>query len=135
MINWTPQYSVGVKVIDDQHKEFINTFNELYDALLKGEAEDKLSVTLKKLSDYAEFHFATEEKYFKDFDYVGAEEHILQHDDFRAQLAEFKKHFFHESDLKKLAEDLVELLDNWLVKHVVEMDQKYVSCFKEHNLE
>lgn len=135
MINWSPQYSVGVKVIDDQHKEFMAAFNELYDALLKGEAEDKLTVTLKKLTDYAELHFATEEKYFKEFNYAGAEEHIMQHEDFRAQLTAFKEHFFQESDLKKLAEDLVELLDNWLTKHLVEMDQKYVACFKEHGLE
>lgn len=135
MLNWSPQYSVGVKIIDDQHKEFMDTFNELYDALLNNEAEEKLAVTLKKLSDYAEYHFALEEKYFKDFDYDGAEEHIKQHDDFRAQLGEFKKHFFKENDLKQLALELVDLLENWLIKHVVETDQKYVACFKEHGLE
>jgi hemerythrin-like metal-binding protein len=135
MINWSPQYSVGVKVIDDQHKRFMQTFNDLYEAFLRGEAEDKLAVTLKELSDYGEFHFATEERYFKDFGYEGSEEHIRNHDDFRVQLEEFKKHFFQEKDLNKLALDLVDMLENWLIKHVAEMDQKYVPCFKEHGLE
>lgn len=135
MIQWSPQYSVGVKLIDDQHKEFFASFNELYDAFLIGEAQDKLVVTLKKLSDYVEFHFATEEKYFKEFDYPEMGEHILQHNIFRTQVEEFKKHFFRENDLKSLAGELVELLDNWMVNHVVEMDQKYTTCFKEHGLE
>ena len=134
MINWSPQYSVGVKIIDEQHKEFLDAFNELYDAFFRGEAKEKLAITLKKISDYTEFHFATEEKYFREFNYAGAEEHIRQHDDFRAQLVEFKKHFFQEDDLEKLAEDLVDMLENWLVQHLHGMDQKYVACFKEHGL-
>lgn len=135
MIQWSPQYSVGVKVIDDQHKEFFAAFNELYDAFLNNEAEDKLTVTLRKLSDYVEYHFAAEEKYFREFEYAGIEEHISQHNDFRTQVAEFKKHFFKENDLKSLAGELVELLDNWMVHHVITLDQKYVTCFKEHGLE
>jgi hemerythrin-like metal-binding protein len=135
MIQWSPQYAVGVKLIDEQHQKFFATFNDLYDAFLKGEAEDRLAIILKELSDYVEFHFATEEKYFKEFDYAETAEHILQHDDFRTQIEEFKKHFFKEKDLKSLAGELVELLDNWFTKHVAELDQKYVSCFKEHGLE
>ncbi|TAK95206.1 bacteriohemerythrin [Patescibacteria group bacterium] len=135
MIKWTPQYAVGVKIIDAQHQKFFGTFNELYDAFLRGDAKDKLVTVLHELSDYADYHFAVEENYFDEFKYEGAEEHLLQHMDFRTQIFEFKKHFFREDDLERLAGELVELLDYWLVKHVVEMDQKYVPCFKEHGLE
>jgi hemerythrin len=101
---------------------------------LRGDEAKELEEVLEELVEYAEHHFKTEEKYFKEFDYVGAEEHIIEHGIFRNQIAEFRKSFHENFNRKELADDLVELLDDWLVRHVIEMDQKYVQCFREHGL-
>lgn len=134
MIQWSQQYSVGIKTIDEQHQKFFATFNVLYEALLKGEAEETLTVALKSLSDYAEYHFDLEEQYFKKFAYAGAAEHIAQHDMFRSRIAELKRRYFSQEDQSTLADEVVDLLDNWLIKHILELDRKYVACFKEHGL-
>ena len=134
MIKWSTTYAVGFREIDEQHQKFFATFNELYDAFLLGEEADKVGAILNELTDYIEHHFVTEEKYFREFQYEATAEHIEQHDIFRNQISEFKKHFQKTVDRKGLADELVELLDSWLVEHLVKMDQKYVECFKEHGL-
>jgi hemerythrin len=134
MIQWTEKYAVGFEIIDQQHQKFFATFNKLYDAFLRGDEEKKLEEVLCELAEYAEHHFSTEEKYFKEFNFEGAEEHIMEHNIFRNQIDEFRKSFHENFNRKELADDLVELLDDWMVKHVIEMDQKYVQCFKNHGL-
>jgi hemerythrin len=134
MIQWSEKYAVGFEIIDQQHQKFFKTFNKLYDAFLRGDEEQKLEEVLLELAEYAEHHFNTEEKYFKEFHYEGAEEHIMEHDIFRNQIAQFQKSFHENFNRKELADDLVELLDDWMVKHVIEMDQKYARCFREHGL-
>ena len=134
MMKWYPKYSVGFKIIDEQHRKFFETYNKLNDAYLQGEAPEKLEAVLKELTEYTEQHFATEEKYFKEFQYEGAEEHIVQHDIFRAQVANFKKKFQESKDLSQLINEIIDLLDSWLIDHVIKMDHKYIDCFKEHGL-
>jgi hemerythrin len=121
MIKWTNDYAVGITLIDQQHQKFVATFNKLYDAFLAGEAENKLEEVLDELVDYAEVHFSTEEKYFKEFNCPEMAEHIMEHDLFRNQIVEFQKCLGGTFDRKQLSDELVELLDDWLAKHVVEM--------------
>jgi hemerythrin len=134
MIKWSLKYATGISVIDEQHQKFFTTFNRLFDALIEGKAKDELAAVLLELTDYAEQHFATEEKYFHDFQYEGAQEHIMQHDDFRQKLKNFKKNFFENVDREKLASEMIADLDNWFSRHLVEMDHKYIECFQKHGL-
>lgn len=87
-IIWKPDYSVHVKEIDEQHQNFVHILDTLYDAIQKGETEKILNDTFAQLMRYKEFHFATEEKYFDEFNYEGAEVHKKAHQDFRNAVAE-----------------------------------------------
>lgn len=130
-LEWKESYSVGVKEIDSQHKYFIETINQFGDAVISGNKK-KIDSVLDKLLKYTVFHFDTEEKYFDEFNFDGAAEHKAKHaemrDEVNGYVAEMK------TDEIATSIKLVEFLHRWLDEHLVEMDHKYVNCFKEHGL-
>ncbi|MFA6089797.1 MAG: hemerythrin domain-containing protein, partial [Candidatus Woesearchaeota archaeon] len=79
LMEWTPELSVDILIVDSQHKKLFGYMNELYDALIDKKEREILSQIFQELEDYTHTHFAFEEEYFKKFNYERAEAHILQH--------------------------------------------------------
>lgn len=52
-IQWTDEFSVRVKEIDEQHKKLINLFNKLNDANERGEGSNILSYVFFELVNYS----------------------------------------------------------------------------------
>lgn len=131
-IYWDDKLSVGVAVIDAQHKRFIELLNELSLAISETRGEEVLDKVLDGLDQYAKYHFATEEKYFKEFKYEWAEEHIKEHRKFVEKLEDMKSEYAR--DHLKMAIALMTFMVNWLTNHLETMDRKYVPCFSQHGL-
>lgn len=129
---WENKYSVGVEEIDNQHKLMFSTINVLLDAINTNTASEHLGQIIDSLIKYKVFHFATEEKYFKEFNYEDAEDHISKHQSFNDKLASLKEKY-PEYNIE-FAFALVDFLEDWLLDHLMVVDQKYVKCFKEHGL-
>lgn len=133
MITWSGLYSVGVEEIDDQHKRFFALIGELFQANDSGvDTETLPPYLLKELAAYAEYHFATEEKYFDLYHYEHAEEHKSEHRMFKERVAELTTH--HESGGADTIALLAEFMGDWLANHIAQSDKKYMQCFKEHGL-
>jgi len=126
------KYSVGVSLIDEQHKQFVWILDKLSTAISKSDTKDVLAGILNDLDQYAVYHFNTEEKYFKEFNFSGAKEHIKEHGKFIDELASIKEKFV--KDELRLSLELVSFMSSWLVNHVAGMDRKYTECFNEHGL-
>jgi len=131
-IQWLEEYSLGIKEIDDQHKILFDIIDELYQSILAMQSQDVLPSIIAKLVGYAEYHFATEEKYFKEFHYEGTEEHIAQHQSFIKEVNNFKEKLNDRID--NLDIEIVDFLENWIVGHLGDEDRKYIDCFLEHGL-
>jgi hemerythrin-like metal-binding protein len=58
-IEWTKDFVIGNNKIDIQHMELINIYNALLVETKKGEGNLKIKEYLKKLADYASYHFET----------------------------------------------------------------------------
>lgn len=132
MFKWNENYSVGVVEIDEQHKGLVRNLNELFDAMSVGKANNVLGGILDKLIRYAQVHFATEEKYFDEFDYEFSDEHKDEHQRFAEEVLEFKKSFDAGSIVMSL--EVYRFLKDWLINHMLGEDQKYKTCFLEHGL-
>jgi len=130
-IEWKEEYSVNVKIIDEQHKHFVGILNKLYEAV-QGGKEEKLPEIIDELVSYAKVHFATEEKYFDEFDFEGSAEHKEEHKKLTARVGEFLAR--KNEDPLKVSYELLDFLEDWLVHHLAELDKKYTSCFNEHGL-
>lgn len=131
-IEWKEEYSVGVKEIDDQHRYFISLLDSLYNAIGSNRGSAELEGLFDKLSDYAELHFATEEKYFDEFGYDGAAEHRAKHQEMRDEIQRIKNQ--ESGNNIDFYGNIVYFLKGWLEDHLERMDQKYKECFAKHGL-
>jgi hemerythrin len=131
-LEWEEKYSVGVEEIDTQHKKMFEIINELIDTATNIPSEESLSPIINALLEYRTYHFATEEKYFKEFNYDGAEKHIAEHIMFGKKVEAVAAK--NKDDVIALTFDLLDFLEDWLVNHILSVDQQYKSCFVSHGL-
>lgn len=123
--------SIGVKLIDDQHKTFIQIMNDLYDAYYGKKDQKTLEDIINQLLAYKSYHFATEEKYFDLFHYEKTDEHKQAHKTMKADVEKFSNRLQNKEDI---IIDLLEFVENWLVNHIETQDKEYSKCFLENGL-
>jgi len=131
-IIWKDEYRIGVDIIDEQHKEFIEILGELLVACEGPRVEENLKKLIDQLQDYANKHFAFEERCMREFNYEEAEEHAKEHLLFRQQILSIKEKYNRGDHI--LQYDIFDLMQSWLKNHVTGEDKKFVSCFREHGL-
>ncbi|MDP3479425.1 MAG: hemerythrin domain-containing protein, partial [Desulfoprunum sp.] len=64
-MHWHDTFSVGVRIIDDQHQQLFALVNELIVAVNTQQQDEVLDKILHTVLTYTEKHFRTEEKLFK----------------------------------------------------------------------
>lgn len=126
-IVWTPNYEIGIEVIDNQHRRIVEYINEVYAVREKHEPGDRLAEVLFDLVDYTMSHFAFEEALMDEAGYLDIALHRLTHDTFTRQIQTFKKRFEGGEDI---AEDLANMLRRWLLEHIVTDDVGYCEVVK-----
>jgi len=131
-LEWEEAYSVGVALIDEQHKMLIATINELLDVIDTKPTKEKTDSVINKLIQYKQFHFATEEKYFKEFNYKKTDEHIAKHRLFTKKITEIQNR--STDNYVALVYELIDFLENWFVDHLLHVDHEYIECFHQHGL-
>ena len=121
---WTEKLSVGVGVLDDDHKRLVGMVNELYDAMQAGHGRESLGPILDRLVQYTKVHFAREEKFFAQTSYAASEAHKGEHEALTRQVIAVQQKF-HSGATATLSLDVMQFLKNWLVNHIQGSDQKY----------
>lgn len=128
---WKPEYSVGVQLIDEQHKMFVSITNELYVAIQGKKGDVVVKDILNQLIAYTQFHFQTEERYFDEFDYEGSAEHKAAHQALIKQVTDLQR---RETEITEDPFKLMDFLEDWLIEHIMGMDKLYGPCFNQHGL-
>ena len=129
---WSDTYSVKIGIIDVQHKNLVNTVNELHQAMGAGHGKDKLGQILSNLIKYTQTHFATEEKFMESRGYPEYAQHKVEHDRLTATVVDFQRKF--QSNEVSLTVDIMGFLKDWLVKHILGCDKKYVPFLNAHGV-
>jgi hemerythrin len=133
-IEWDDSLSVGVELIDDEHKMLIQKLRGLSDAFNRRLEQNKILKTLDFLIDYTEFHFTDEERVMTLYSYPGLEEQRKQHEEFRQTLNNILEDYQDEGPTKSLAESINVFLVNWLFGHISGTDLKLGVFLKEKGL-
>ena len=71
---WHPSLSVGIELIDEQHKEWFDRAESLFEAGKQGRAKEYVGELLEFLDSYTKKHFADEERYMLSINYPGYDE-------------------------------------------------------------
>ena len=133
-VEWDNTLSVGVKLIDEQHKGLIQRINGVLKAVEEKQEEREIAKTLNFLFDYTHFHFSTEVKHMELNDYPGLEDHKMRHEEFVDTLKNLEKEFKEEGATKLLAGSVKTLLMSWLVEHVQNVDQEFGRFLRGKNI-
>ena len=124
LMTWNNSLSVGIAVIDEDHKKLVAMVNQLYDAVQAGHGKDALGKTLDGLIDYTVMHFAREEKFFQETGYPDAVAHKKEHADLTKQVLDVQAKY-RSGATSTLSLEVMTFLKNWLVKHIQGSDRKY----------
>jgi hemerythrin-like metal-binding protein len=125
-MEWKSSYSVGVPVLDSDHKQLMDIINRIDEA---GERRSSLQWVLQELTDYARVHFRREEEQLKSVDYPHLTQQISEHEKFVDWLSTLKE-TLGASPTSQIhsAEAVSNYLKSWLAEHILVSDMAY----KEH---
>lgn len=128
-VAWNDAYSVGIEVIDNDHKKLLNLINNLQTAVYYPTGEAFERQALKDLVDYTKYHFAREEEMMRKHSFPGYEPHKKQHDEMIAKVGGFMDDY--EKDRESTIDELTLFLKNWLLNHINGTDQQYSPYLRE----
>ncbi len=132
MIEWDDAYSVGISIIDEEHKRFIAIINRAVELEQSGGNQKEILAVINEMKRYAQTHFAEEETYMIRFNYPDYESHRKEHHAFFIETMAFFDRITTRN--RPLICEILEHLKSWLVNHIQGVDIKYISCFKENGL-
>ena len=132
MIKWEDKYSVGISMIDEEHKKLIGILNKAIFAKEHNDNPGELMEVIIEMINFALAHFKTEEAYMKEFDYSGYQDHKEEHRGFHTEAIAYYDKLINGD--YQIANEIIEYLKWWLVNHIQVTDKKYVVCFNENGL-
>jgi hemerythrin len=122
LFTWSEKYSVGVPAFDRHHQVLFQLINDLHRAMMQGDSFTVARSTFKRLQDYTQYHFQTEEKAMHASNYPDFAVHRMQHERFIDQIMrvcpEFQQPDGHPSS------KLLGLMRRWLRTHIMGSDAK-----------
>lgn len=127
-IEWSDSMSVKNDVIDTQHKEWIAIYNRLDHVLLHGggnELSTAVADAFQAMQEYASYHFRQEEQYLKEIHYPDLVAHKRLHTDFDDKLFSYNREI--RNGMLVLGSEVMSILKNWLLHHIMHEDQKYCA--------
>lgn len=121
-VRWTPEMSVGVKVLDDDHRRLFALMNKVIAAFYAGVGAGVVGSTLDELENYTREHFAREEAMLVARGYGPIDAHRAQHHHLVDKLVRLRE--------EKSSVELIPALNEWLTSHILHTDLGYRDLFR-----
>ncbi|MDR0586297.1 MAG: bacteriohemerythrin [Treponema sp.] len=130
LVTWSPTFSVGIKLIDEQHRELLNLTNDLFNHCIGDEAAERayFEKVIHEAVSYVKIHFSTEEKIMRKTNFSGYLDHKREHDTFVLTVVE-QIRTFNEGKKFNLTV-FTKFLKNWILTHIALKDKQYFEHFK-----
>jgi hemerythrin-like metal-binding protein len=123
-ISWDAELSVGVKELDDDHKELIGVLNEIHESAAAGRNDQELSDLVERVMACAKAHFVHEERLLEQACFPEADAHYKEHDRMIAKALSVQAAFRCGSPAALSAEFFAFLRD-LLIHHIRDVDKLY----------
>lgn len=131
-IIWDEGFSVGVRHLDKQHQQIVilvNTLIEMNDTEVDSEI---ISDTLTKMTQFANDHLKTEERYMLEYGYPGYSIQKKQHQEFKRKTVDFcMETMAHKVTVPT---EIFSYLKLWWTNHILTEDMKYKEFFNARGL-
>lgn len=125
LIIWKPEYSVHEPTLDSHHQKLFGILNTLYESVMNSSDVDCVPSLFDELSEYTMYHFSAEEQYMEEKGFRGIDDHISKHREFSQKIEKLKTQY-RSHDLE-VTRELIIVLGEWLLHHVIKEDRKYAE--------
>jgi len=124
LITWSPSYSVGIKIIDDQHKELFKLVNEMYNHIAGNVESERIYFKniIQRTIEHIRVNFATEEKILLVTKFPNFLEHKSAHESFILTLIGNMKDVENGKKINITA--FTHFLRDWILTHIAIMDRQ-----------
>jgi hemerythrin-like metal-binding protein len=120
---WNEEFSVGHKLMDDQHHWLFDILNRLKQKRIQND-KDLLLASIEELFQYCREHFHSEEALMEDISFSQLAEHKKEHEAFKNRILELQE----EAKIKEtdyIQNEVVDFLTDWLKHHILNKDKQY----------
>ncbi len=123
-VEWKDEYSVGIEMIDDDHRRLLNLINQFQTAVFYQTGAKFEDEAFDALIDYTRTHFEREEQLMSEHGYPDLQAHQQEHQKMielvESRMAEHREQGHHEALV-----EMVDFLRDWLINHINGTDQAY----------
>ncbi len=123
-MKWSNSLLVNFLEIDEDHKEWINTINDIE---FKWQNTDSKKELINHLLKYTNGHFSREESIMRKYNYPAIEDHMNIHESFRQKILALE---FNNNKMNSI--EIFNLLENWLIQHISHVDKITFSFINNH---
>jgi hemerythrin len=122
LLQWKPEYSVGIESMDDEHREMIALINDIYQRLDSDADVDRVEECLGEILSTISMHFALEERIMRNARYGEFQAHKNDHEDLLDQLRDLMDDFL--ADPATGTQQLEQKLSKWFAGHFSTFDAR-----------
>lgn len=125
-IVWNAEMSVGVDIIDNDHKKLLSLINEM-DHIINADVsvnDGAIASVLSELIDYTKYHFKREEALMEACNYPHIQPHMQVHKILVGQVQSFMDGYL-KKDPGFNPKVLRIFMEDWLVDHIMKMDKDF----------
>ena len=130
IVTWHKSYSIGIKLIDEQHMKLIGLANKLFRSYMSGHERTKsdsiLPIIINEIKDYVIYHFSTEERIMERINYSDCKKHKEEHIFFAKSIFHSLDEINHSKNNASLS--LAYYLKDWIHQHVAISDKQLSIC-------
>ena len=131
-MQWDPSFSVGVAMLDEQHKGIIDMINQLLADPKEDVDSETISHVLNKMTRYAIDHFETEERLMAVHKFPELSAHQEMHTAFRKKTVGFCLDTMTNKD--SVIDEIFQYLKDWWTDHILKSDMKFRPFFQERGV-
>lgn len=132
IIEWDDSMSIGLYLIDEQHRELVTLINNISDALERNADRSEVSRFIRRFYDYTVTHFQTEESLMDHETYPDYFTQVYEHLDCSMKALEFHRSFVEDPEFDLAG--FLEYIVNWFVSHTTGIDQGLARHLLERGL-
>ncbi len=129
---WNESFSVGDKLMDDQHRFLLSIINDLFNAMQKNMAEQGVHQIVEKMVKYTKIHFSSEEAMLREVRYPGYTTQVMEHIKFTGQVLAFQDQIVYKK--RGLNIEILNFLKEWWINHINGLDMLYMAYLKDKDL-
>ncbi|MCL1893792.1 MAG: bacteriohemerythrin [Holophagaceae bacterium] len=131
---WTPDMATGNAIVDDQHKQLIDSLNQLFDAHKSGKGSKEVKRMMIFLVDYTVKHFTEEEGILTKYNYPDLDNHKKIHANFTATAKNLLQDLLQDIASGGPSDEMITnvyvIVGKWVISHIKVQDTKWAEFVK-----